>query len=671
MRVRTSTFISVFAMAAAFLAGGAVSAPAQAGGHPALHVSDCDPIDPTACLLPFPSDWYTVADRSTDTGRRVSFTPEMLPTSAQGAVAVPDAWNRSDGFSPGSQVMAHVPRIDLAKTGAAPITDIGASLDRNAPIVLIDATTGERWPYWAEMDSNSSDPDRQALIIRPAKNFQDGHRYVVGLRNLRDASGHKIAAGEAFAKISRKKLHKSDALYERQSQLEKTFRTLKHAKVSKHDLFLAWDFTVASTDNLTGNLLHIRDDALRQLHRHSPDFTVDSVTNFTPEQNAQIAREIRGTVTVPNYLDTPGGPTGSTFNYGRDGRPDQLGDDTISAPFRCQVSHTAATKPSQPALYGHGLLGSLNEVGSGPQRAMVAGHNFMYCATNWIGMAEDDIPTVVGAQQNISGFSAVADRAQQGVLNAIFLGRALLTKDGFASDQAFQNADGDSLISTRYGLAYDGNSQGAIMGGMLVAVSPDIKRGVLGVTGMNYSTLLNRSVDYTPFQQILDQTYPDKTDQQVVFGLFQMLWDRAETNGYANHLTGRPLPGTPRHEVLLHVAFGDHQVANVAAEVEARTIGARLLGPGLTVGRSPDVSPFWGIKRSQGPVVGGSALVMWDSGTPRPPLTNTPPFPPTYGEDPHSDPRNMANGQRQKAVFLKSGLVIDVCDRAPCLADPS
>lgn len=35
--------------------------------------------------------------------------------------------------------------------------------------------------------------------------------------------------------------------------------------------------------------------------------------------------------------------------------------------------------------------------------------------------------------------------------------------------------------------------------------------------------------------------------------------------------------GTPRHRALLHAAFGDYQVANVAAEVEARTVGAALL----------------------------------------------------------------------------------------------
>src|SRR5256885_12285985 len=56
----------------------------------------------------------------------------------------PAAWNRNDGFSPGSMILAHVPGLDLVRTGAAPSTDIGRSLRPDAPIVLLDTRTGDR-----------------------------------------------------------------------------------------------------------------------------------------------------------------------------------------------------------------------------------------------------------------------------------------------------------------------------------------------------------------------------------------------------------------------------------------------------------------------------------------------------------------------------------------------
>jgi hypothetical protein len=155
----------------------------------------------------------------------------------------------------------------------------------------------------------------------------------------------------------------------------------------------------------------------------------------------------------------------------------------------------------------------------------------------------------------------------------------------------------------------------------------------------------------------------------IGYPLLQMLWDRSEANGYAAHMTDDPYPGTPRHQVLLHVAFGDHQVANVTADVEARTIGARVYQPALAPGRSPDVVPYWGIRPLDSFPWRGSAMVIWDSGTPASPLTNTPPFEPDYGEDPHSRPRATPAAQLQKSEFLKDdGAVVDTCGAAPCLA---
>ena len=107
-------------------------------------------------------------------------------------------------------------------------------------------------------------------------------------------------------------------------------------------------------------------------------------------------------------------------------------------------------------------------------------------------------------------------------------------------------------------------------------------------------------------------------------GMIQGLWDRGEGNGYANHITRDPLPQTPRKTILLEVALGDHQVSQIAAEVEARTIGARahrsIFGPG----RTWEKDPFFQIRtlRANDP---GSGIVVWDSGSPVPPRGNVPP----------------------------------------------
>ena len=87
-------------------------------------------------------------------------------------------------------------------------------------------------------------------------------------------------------------------------------------------------------------------------------------------------------------------------------------------------------------------------------------------------------------------------------------------------------------------LFYDGNSQGGIIGGALTAFAPGLDRGVLGVPAMNYSTLLQRSVDFDTVRDRPRPRLPGRArPRRSVLALLQMLWDRAEANGYAQHMT--------------------------------------------------------------------------------------------------------------------------------------
>ena len=64
---------------------------------------------------------------------------------------------------------------------------------------------------------------------------------------------------------------------------------------------------------------------------------------------------------------------------------------------------------------------------------------------------------------------------------------------------------------------------------------------------MNYSTLLQRSGDFDTYKAILDPRYPDELDRIVGFSVVQMLWDRAEADGYAAAHDRRPVPGHAAH----------------------------------------------------------------------------------------------------------------------------
>ena len=633
----------------------------------------CDALDPAHCVLPFPSDHHTRRDQSADTGRRVDFAPASLPSNAAGAPWDVTELNRNDGFSPGSPVLTLVPGVDLTQTAAPPITDLERSLDTDSATVIVDTVTGERHLHWAELDANATSDETRALYLRPGVNFEEGRRYVVALRDLRDAAGQVIEPARAF-RLYRDSIPTFDHDIEaRRPAMEGIFDDLARAGVARHDLYLAWDFTVASERNLSERLLHIRDDAFASLDGAAPAFTVDLVEN---DVGPNIYRRVWGTFEVPQYLTGTGEP-GSRFHYGGDTGIDALPvrNGTYTARFVCNIPRATTADgedpvtPSRGTVYGHGLLGSYTQAHSGSQRVMANESNMTYCGTDWIGMATEDVPHVITILEDLSRFPTLADRVQQGILNTLFLARLLKDPAGFASHPAFRAAAEDTSVLVPGEVYFEGISQGGIIGGAATAVSTEWTSAALGVPGMNYSTLLRRSVDFDLYSLILEPNYPDEIDRALGLTVIQMLWDRAEANGYAHHMTDDPYPGTPAHRVILHEAFGDHQVANVATEVEARTIGAHLVSPALAPGRHSDVDPFFDIPAVPSYPFSGSALVVWDSGNPHPPIENVPPRPPDYGVDPHANPRHQASARLQKSEFLRlDGFLIDVCGGAPCLA---
>lgn len=618
----------------------------------------CSILDRTRCLLPFPNDELTLPDATTDTGRRVVLKPPWVPGTAAGKAFDPTEWNRQDGFSPGSAILIHSGGIDPEESGLPGLDDIGSSLDDDAPIVIVDTETGEEWPYWAELDSHASTDAERALIIRPARNFLDGHTYAVGIGRMRDADGDAIPAPSGFRVFRDDLPSSSRRVEEERVRVEFAMDQVAAAGLDRSTLHMAWTFTVASTRNLAERAVHMRDEALAATT--APPFTV------TSQRDEGDWTRVEGTYQVPLYLTGTGQP-GSRLRLGPDNLPEAQG--TMTAPFTCVVPDSARTTPARAALYGHGLLGRGTQAASGGPRDVGREHNMVFCGTDYIGMAEDDyLPSlnIVKIIGDLSHFAEIPDRNQQGLLNFMLLGRLMTMPDGLVTHSAFQGAGGAPAIDGS-DLSYYGISQGGIMGGALVALSTDITRGVLGVPAMNYSTLLERSVDFDPFFGVMAGAYPSALDRVVLLSVIQMLWDRGEGNGYANHMTDDPLPGTPTHEVLLHVAVGDHQVAPAAADVQARTYGASTNDPPLVEDRSDDVEPLWGIERIGTWPHEGSATIYWDSGAAWMPYENVPP---REGDDPHGDPRADPDAREQISEFLRpGGVVIDVCGGEPCMVD--
>ena len=220
--------------------------------------------------------------------------------------------------------------------------------------------------------------------------------------------------------------------------------------------------------------------------------------------------------------------------------------------------------------YGHGLFGSDTEVTVSPQEEMANREGMMYCATDWFGWADSDVPNAVLGLSDLS-LSFLADRGQQGELNFLYLQRLMINRGGFASNPAFQYAPGKTFIDLHDGVYYDGNSQGGIFGGTVCAVSIDAQMRSRS-RRHRLPDSLACSVDYvasdtlSQFQQqlsswlrtralrpttyndmgysnVFDLFYPNQAQRQLIIDLLQTLWDRADPDGYARHMTATAMGG--------------------------------------------------------------------------------------------------------------------------------
>ena len=133
--------------------------------------------------------------------------------------------------------------------------------------------------------------------------------------------------------------------------------------------------------------------------------------------------------------------------------------------------------------------------------------------------------------------------------------------------------------------------------------------------------------------------------------------------------------------MLLNVAFGDHQVTDYQADVEARTIGARAHRPVLFDGRWPDTERP--LERARRSATTRTPARRSTTGTPgrsaknrRPGQRRSAPnrrryenLPNRTGEDPHGAPRATPAEQQLVSDFFDGAIPeSDNCGGGPCFA---
>jgi hypothetical protein len=616
---------------------------------------ECEVLNATECLLPFPSTHFMV-EADTATGFRVNLPQAGLP-SVRGPTLLPDPYNELDGFSPMVQILMHFPQgVDPELSNASRLLEAGCcgqpagppwidtrtytgrSLDANSPTVLLNADTGERVLHFIEPDAHAVDPNtgvadlaRQSTIMRPGLSLIPGHRYIVAMRNLKDPNGNDVVAELAFQILRDQASTTSPAIGDRRQYFEDNiFSPLAAAGIVREDLVLAFDFIVQSEHQLTHQMLSMREQGFDYLADVEADpnalgFSVDPDSIVEHDCNAPgqvVWRDVAGTYQSPLFLDGDlSGFSVQFMNVDANDTPVQNGftnpNFDISIPCSVLLDPNDPNTPvSRPIVLGHGLFGTGASMTLGIPAAVgqVMDWDYIAGATDYRGLSSADLLWVVAQiigldSSHLNDFAGLPDRLRQGMLNTLLL--AKMMKLGlFNRDPAFQTPSGQGVFpGPSEEMYYYGISLGGVMGTFFSAVTPDVERFGVDVPAINFSCLLQRSTQFIQFEAIIAGIgVTDPMQTLLAYGLIHELWVSAEPAGYARHITSDPLPGSGNpSRILMTPAWLDKQVSNQCQEIAARTLGLTNLSDGSLV------QDLQGIPDAPGPL--DSGLVMYDTGS--------------------------------------------------------
>ena len=294
-------------------------------------------------------------------------------------------------------------------------------------------------------------------------NFEEGERYIVALRNLKDARRQDDRGPAGVPRLPRR--HRRPPTPTSRRAAPHIEAALRHARRGRH----------RARRPLPRLGLHRRERAqpdrarahhprrrVRAARRHEPGRPAVQGTAppFTANpdlpdrrhrradagRRATSARPDRAAASrVPCYLEPAGCPPGSRVRHSARTACRSASRATRTlASFICNIPRVAVDGPRstrpRPSLYGHGLLGSAGEVDRGQRRGDGERAQLRLLRDRLDRhVARRTCRTSLTLLQDLSNFPTLADRVQQGILNFLYLGRLMIHPTA-SRDPAFQSS---------------------------------------------------------------------------------------------------------------------------------------------------------------------------------------------------------------------------------------
>ena len=301
-------------------------------------------------------------------------------------------------------------------------------------------------------------------------------------------------------------------------------------------------------------------------------------------------------------------------------------------------------------LFGHGIFGHprgyLDTDDTQQVQRLADELGAIVVALTWHGMASADRVDVLGVGSDFGRLPTVPGRMVQGHAAWASVIRAI-QEDDLLADEALLGASGQVLADPET-LVYYGISLGGIEGQILQSQHPEIEHAVFHVPGGMWSSLLERSSQWLPFDIVIGDSLPESADRQVLYAGSQLWWDMVDPATFNAELAERSF--------ILQESTGDEQVANFTTRTLARTAEVPVL--------LPSADDPWGLAGVEPSAALTQALVQFDPDMGIPVDSNRP----AANSGAHSEPRTWPGTRQQAVHMLKTGEIAHFCGTEVCSA---
>ena len=546
---RRGAFVVVAAVSV-LAAGCALVGPSGPSTPPARPAErSCAAAAVHSCALPYPSNEFTIADRSTATGRRVVMPTDLIPQGIirqLGPGAGPsEAFANADGFASLSPVIFELDRSVVADW----VPDDGGDI-----VSVVDVSTGRPVDVRVEVPAEAARHGaRDTLVVAwPVTRFEPGHTYVARLgRGLVGTTGGTPARAPGLDASS-------PYLTELRTQVERL------GLGPWSDVVSATSFTIRSEANASAEL-----DAMTAIAR-SADHPMRNVAVQHPWLISDASAVVTGEVRISDFRDQHGvarAANGATDRW---------------IPFQLVLPEhpTGGADGAPVVIYGHGLVAAKETM------TFVASTNAaMGLAT--IGI---DVPNHGGRQYggpdqgyllelNTPGrFGRLASMPLQGIVDQVSLLMAVQDHLGDLRIDLPPAFDGTprqapKLDTTR--VLYEGTSMGAVLGAAFTAMAPELDGSFLQVGGTGIADIIFHSLLWPLFMSVIPEG-ASAGDAYALMGAATMLMDHADNVNVVSRIREH---GT---STFLAYGAGDGVVRNSTSDRLVSLLDLPLVGPQLS-----------------------------------------------------------------------------------------